>query len=178
MTSGAVSVTAASLVPLSVVFTLSGVLSDLRYDSSTPAQVSGGSFQSTGTFTAILGGTVTAQTTGLVSISLGTVDTIAPSAVTFAGGILGIATTSDLSAPNSPFPHTMGTVVAANLTGLSASFGFNIPTTGNQLVSYSASVGNTSSGITSLNVLGTITSNLTLSNPNYSFSGTTPLARS
>ena len=176
VTSGSVSINVAGLANIGVIFTLSGTLSDLRYDSSTQSQVSGGSFTSTGTFTAILSGTVTAHTSGLINISLGTVDTIAPSPVTFGGGILGLATTSDLSAPNSPFPHTMGTVVAANLTGLTATFPFNIPTTGNQLVSFSASVGNGSSGLTSMTALGTITSNLTLSNPNYSFSGSTPLA--
>ena len=176
VTSGNVAITVVGFVPINVQFTLSGTLSDLRFDSSTPATVSGGSFSSSGTFSAVLSGTVTAHTTGLLSISLGVVDTIAPATQTFAGGILGAVTTSDLSAPNSPFPHTMGTLVAANLTGLSVPFAFNIPTTGTTLVNFSQSLGNTASGITSLNAQGTIASTLTLNNPSFSFSGTTPSA--
>jgi PEP-CTERM motif len=175
VTSNSVTINVAGLANIGVIFTMNGTLSDLRFDSSTPAPVSGGVFSSSGTFSAMLGGTVTAHTSGLVNISLGTVDTVAPSLAQFSGSILGLATTSDLSPLNSPFPHTMGTLLAANLTGLSVPFAFDIPTTGNQLVNFVASphLGNTASGITNLTVLGTIISTLNLNNPNYSLSGTT-----
>ena len=176
VTSGSVTINVAGLANIGVIFTLNGTISDLRFDSPTPAPVSGGSFLSSGTFSAMIGGTVTAHTSGLINVSLGTVDTIAPSLAQFGGSILGLATTSDLSALNSPFPHTMGTLLAANLTGLTVPFSFNVPTTGNQLVNFSQSLGNTASGITQLTVLGTIASTLTLNNPSYSFSGTTPNA--
>jgi hypothetical protein len=174
----------ASSIPLSVDginFTLTptftGSLSGISFTSSGSADASLGDADVPGTFSVVLNGSVTGNLS-LVG-NIGTLYTLpSNTVVTFAGSLpIADLNLSDTGVPYGAFPdsthkNNLLADFAANLSSLPAiPFQFVAPLA----TSANFSVGNTSSGVTSIKIQNTtLTANLMLSNLAFNLSGQTP----
>lgn len=151
----------------------SGQISSLNFASNAPADASLGGYSSPGTIEAVISGNVNATLTGVPlvgNISLGSIYTLDPQAVTTDFDLPGLIALSDLSGGNGPYPADMG--VGLSFPNILA--GLVIPLTLPFNINQSASIPNGSSGISSLVASGQINANLTIGSLQYSLTGVVP----
>jgi hypothetical protein len=164
-----------SLGTFQLQLSVDAAITDLVFNSSGATSVlggNGGSYVSPGTLGATLNGIVTGRLVNvpiLGTINLGTLLNIVNAPLAFAIPLPGTATTSDLEL-GAPDPHDMQAQFALSVPGLSIPFPFSVPVD----VALNQSVPNGQSGFSVLNVDADLNATITLSNPNYVYTGTVP----
>jgi hypothetical protein len=161
-----------SLGTFALKLTATGNITNLLFNSTGPGTVSGGNpgtFIVPGDFTATLQGSVTGQLVNVPiigTVNLGTLFTINPTNVNFAGGIPGTSMLADLQGGAQPFPNDMLANFFATIP-----FPIDVPFTTPIAVNTTANIPNGQSGFSSLNIAGSLTANLQLGNPSYNLTG-------
>ena len=158
---------------LTVIFTVNGHVSDLRFDSTDVAIAAGDLFAIPGNFSATIDAAVSAKLVlplGLGTLNLGTLSSIGPMTETFAAGDLGNIALTDNGGIQ--FPHDMHVNMVLDFGDISAA----LPLTQTfDTSSNYPSPGNGSSGLTHFDLQNTVlNATLNLSNIGYNFDGTDP----
>ena len=147
-------------------------ISDLVFDSTLASAVfggNGGSYAIPGDLTATLNGIVKGRLVNvpiLGTIDLGTLYTLSDAPLAFNVPLPGDVTTTDLEIGN-PFPHDLQAEFELAIGGLTIPFPFDVPID----IDLSQSVPNGQSGFSELHVDATLAATITLSNPQYHYTG-------
>jgi hypothetical protein len=162
-----------SLGTFQLQLSVDAAITDLVFGSTGASSViagNGGFYNVPGNLAATLNGIVTGRLVNvpiLGTINLGTLFNIVNAPLSFAIPLPGEVTTTDLEAPGNPLPHDMQAQFALSILGLSIPFPFATPVD----VALSQSVPNGQSGFSVLNVDADLNATITLSNPNYIYTG-------
>lgn len=164
-----------SLGTFQLQLSVDAAITDLVFGSTGASSVIGGNgglYSMPGNLAATLNGIVTGRLVNvpiLGTINLGTLFNIVNAPLSFAIPLPGTATTTDLE-PGAPPTHDMLAEFALAVTGLSIPFPFSVPVD----VALNQSVPSGQSGFSVLNVDADLNATITLSNPNYYYSGVVP----
>jgi hypothetical protein len=165
-----------SLGTFQLQLSVDAAITDLVFGSTGATSVIGGNgglYASPGNLAATLNGIVTGKLVNvpiLGTINLGTLYNIVNAPLAFAVPLPGIATTSDPEPTTNPDPHDMIADFSLSVTGLSIPFPFAVPID----IAMSQSVPNGQSGFSVLNVDADLNAQITLSDPQYLYTGTVP----
>lgn len=160
-----------SLGNFNLALTATGSITNFGFVSTGAGAVSGGAFALPGTFSALIGGTVTGQLVGVPiigNVNLGTITSFSGEEIEFEGLVPGEVTTTDLDGIGDPFPHDMLANFQVDLGDLEINVPLDLPLN----VAISQSIPNGQSGFSVLNVDAQLNAELILSNINYNLEGT------
>jgi hypothetical protein len=161
-----------SLGTFQLQLTVDAEISNLVFDSTAASAViggNGGAYAVPGDLTATLNGIVKGRLVNvpiLGTLDLGTLYTISNAPLSFNIPLPGNVTTTDLEAGN-PFPHDLQAEFELAVSGLTIPFPFEVPID----IDMSQSVPNGQSGFSQLSVDATLAATITLSNPQYHYTG-------